>query len=151
MTLKDFLAQLIVEETNLRCLHWCAYGKHFDRAHALADEYRKMVSEDIDTIAEYSDMLETGVCNIPEAMEILDNSERDFLIVDTSKNYNKKTIQAYINMILREIVDSLQILLSSDDIQNNNNVGIRSDLETICGKYDKQLRYLNKRRQMDED
>lgn len=151
MTLKIFLAQLIVEETNLRCLHWCACGKHFDRAHALADEYRKMVSEDIDTIAEYSDMLETGVCNIPEAMEILDNSERDFLIVDTSKNYDKKTIQAYINMILREIVDSLQILLSSDDIQNNNNVGIRSDLETICGKYDKQLRYLNKRRQMDED
>ena len=146
MNLKVFLAQLTLYESNFRVLHWNSTGNGFDRAHLAAGDYYEMVADDIDVIAEYLGRLDIFPANIIEAVHIIEQAEETFTVIPTNKLYTKEEVFKYIDTLLGSIKHSIELLLDTDEIKDMSNVGIKAALEGLHDKYDKEHRYLNKRR-----
>lgn len=143
--LKELDAVLRIYECNFRNLHWNSTGIDFNDSHkSITTEYYEMISGTIDTVAEMLCMLGANPCNYIEALEIVKGSEKDYLMIESAKKYDRRSIIGFSNAMLNDICSLL-----SDSIEELNNpidAGIRSELETILYSYTLQARYINLRR-----
>lgn len=153
--MKYLLAVFMLHENNCRCLHWLSCGEAFDRAHKIADDLRSLISNDIDSIAEMSmrlDLEDIRVTNIPGILELLKTSSYDHIVVDVSKDYEKEQVENITHIILKDILDTIIKTYENESISKDiRNIGIKSALETLYDKYDKELRYLATRRSTESD
>lgn len=150
--MKYLLAVFMLHENNCRCLHWLSCGKAFDRAHQIAEDLRSLISDDIDTIAEMSLRIDdSGVANLPETIGILKESDENHIIVDSNKCYEKKDVEKLTGVILEDILNTIEIVYKDSSMEDIRNVGIKSALESLYDKYDKEYRYLSKRRSIEND
>lgn len=140
------LAKLIIHESNMRCLHWLVKGSEFDNSHSgFTTSYYEMISNDIDYVAECLMRNDKDVLNYEEALEIA--REENSSMIDSDKKYASVEAAQICNQIFSSILLSLEAVLESTDIKDNiKNVGIRSSLESMYERYDKEKRFLNKRR-----
>ena len=146
--IRELLALLIVSESNMRCLHWLVAGKEFDNTHAgFTTSYYEMISEDVDYIAEVCIRLGIDVLNYDSAYQIA--KEKSFPLIDDKHNYSRKDASEICDSILGNIQKYLLVVLDSEVIKEPMNVGIKSTLEGMYEKYDKEKRFLNKRRLVD--
>ena len=148
MILKELLAALIVCENNFRVLHWQFKGDQFDSYHKnTTSEYESMCREQADVIAEIIARLGGTPLNIAEVVEIIDSSEREYLVVDSSSYYAKEDVIDNSEDMFKIILNLIENALDMDEIANDkSNVGIKSTLESMHEKFDLQYRYINKRR-----
>ena len=147
MKLKLLDALLRLYEQNFRNLHWNSVGLEFNDSHKnITTEYYEMVSKDVDLVAEILCMFNTNPANYAEAFELISNTEKKYLIVDSSKKYNKAEIVQLSQVMLNDICDLLAAVIQQ--LQNPLDAGIKSELETMLFNYTKEARYLNARRGM---
>ena len=143
--LKEFDAMLRLYEQNFRNLHWNSVGLEFNDSHKnITTEYYEMVSDTVDEIAEILCMVDLDPANYMEAINILNSSNCNFLIIDSKKKYTKAEIVKESQVMLSDICNSLANIASS--VEEPIYAGIKSDLEDILYKYSKEMMYLNKRR-----
>ena len=137
-------AMLTVHADNFRMLHWKACGKNFDSAHKIAGDYYEMLSGDIDDVAEV--MLRDDILplNMLKCAQLVLNHGTNVQGITSSNDYDKEDIIEYSDKILGEIVNTIKITL--EDYQVEHSVGCKAYLEGLYDKYDKEWRYLNKRR-----
>lgn len=151
MTLRDLLAIFIIYGHNFKVLHWQANGQRFDRVHKLANEYYDYLADDADDIAEMAARVGQNSLGYIEAVETLKNLDGKFVVVESDKLYNFSQFVDITNAMLDGILKSIAAVHDTEEMSDIKNIGIRSELEGIYNKYDLQMRYLNKRRLMDED
>lgn len=145
MKIKELDAVLRLYEGNFRNLHWNAVGIDFNDSHkSISTEYYEMVSDTIDVVAEIICMLGENPCNYMEAIDILKASEKDYLVVESTKKYDRPSIVGYSNIMLNDICNLLSECI--EEINEPINAGIRSELETQLYNYTLQARYINARR-----
>ncbi len=139
---------LIVQRSNFQTLHWKIKGDDFDNMHAnVTNGYYETVSDDIDDVAEILLRRSENPVNVITACRmVIDKAGKDVLY-STENDYTRNEVIEYcaksLSLILTEIEESLE----SDEIKSNiKNVGIKSYLEALYDKYDKELYFLNRRR-----
>lgn len=149
MNLKELCAVLTVYSHNFHVLHWGATGHRFDDIHRLADQYYKMITDDIDVVAEQGLRLGQNPGGYSENLAILEHCKSSFLCLDY-EDVNYEEFCRYTAAMLEHILMCIANVLKSDIIADEiANVGIKSTLEAMYEKYDLQMRYLNKRRSED--
>ena len=145
MKLKELDALLRLYEQNFRNLHWNSIGLEFNDSHKnITTEYYEMVSDTVDEIAEILCMVDLDPANYMEAINILNSSNCNFLIIDSKKKYTKAEIVKESQVMLSDICNCLANIASS--VEEPIFAGIKSDLEDMLYKYSKEMMYLNKRR-----
>lgn len=147
MNLRLLLSLLLVYRSNFHLIHWLAKGKHFDRVHALANEYYDMLLEDADAIAEMCMRLKIRPVNYLEASKELENcKDQKFLLVASDEDYDLEDLISKTDIMLNDILSCIEVILESAELKERCNVGIKSDLEAMHSKYDLEARYKNVRR-----
>ena len=150
MNLRIFLAVLLVYRSNFHVLHWKAYGKQFDRVHALAASNYDKLLDDADKVAEFAMRLGMEPVNYIEAIDILNDYDgHSFKVLPSNKDYDLEDYIDNLNVMYSDIISCIEAILDSKIIQDPANVGIKAELEAMHGSYDLELRYLNKRRSGD--
>lgn len=145
MTLRQLCAVFTVYSHNFHILHWGATGHRFDTIHKLADDYYKMMTDDIDVIAEQALRLGQNPGGYCENTKILDDCKASFLCLDYEE-VNYEEFCRYTDAMLEHVLLSIQAVLDTPEIKDPRNVGIKATIEGLHDKYDLHLRYLNKRR-----
>lgn len=141
------LALFTYYQYNFHMLHWKSKGKGFDTAHKdITDQYYNMTFEDIDVLAEFMLRQNINPPSYKEILEILEESDIKVITIDKDENYDIDDVVKYSQKMLEDIVESLIKVCKSDEIQQDVNIGIRAELESMLNKYDLECRYLNKRR-----
>lgn len=147
MKLKELFSVLVLYRSNFENLHWNTTGENFDNGHKeISTDYYEMISETIDTVAEMLARLEVNPPNYKEVMEVIEDADDDFLLVESKELYNRTAIVGYANIMLNDIVKLLIKAWDSDEMKDPINVGIKSTLESLINDYDIQARYINKRK-----
>ena len=136
-------AILTVHADNFRILHWKACGKNFDSAHKIAGDYYDMVSDDVDNIAEILLRYDVNPLNIFNCIKVAVKSGTN-VSIPPQNDYTKEEVIKYSGLILTEILNVIAEAL--EEAQNPVSVGVKAYLESLYDKYDKESRYLNKRR-----
>ena len=142
--LRSLLIILMISEANFRTLHWMAAGNKFARMHADADEWRSMVSTDIDVVAEF---ILRRSDDLPSLKVVAANTN---MILDTNGNtidYDK--FISITKSIFKNILNAITLCLESSEMTESENVGIKAALEGLYDKYDLQANYLVRRRESD--
>lgn len=147
-TMKELLAVLLIHETNFKVLHWMACGSEFDSYHKdTTSEYYDMCSDKADEVAEMILRMGGSIINYAEALDIIDDSELDHLMIKSDCCYKASDIQENSQIMFADILGLIETALQDDNIANNiKNVSIKASLESMHGDFDLQYRYLNKRR-----
>ena len=150
MTLRNLLAILIIERSNFQVLHWKVKGHHFDNMHAkVTNDYYETISTDIDDVAEMCMRLGLNPLSYTDAYRIAKTTHPNILIVSAESDYSRDQTISMIDAILKTILQVIEGVLYSDEIQNERtNVGIKACLEGLYDKYDKEYRFLNERRKV---
>lgn len=151
MTLRNLLAILIIERSNFQVLHWKVKGHHFDNMHnSVTNDYYETVSTDIDDVAEMCMRLGLNPLNYTDAYRVAKSTYPDILVVSAESDYTRDQTVSTIDVILKTILQAIEAVLYSDEIQNvRTNVGIKAYLEGLYDRYDKECRFLNERRKVD--
>jgi DNA-binding ferritin-like protein len=138
----------MIHRSNFEILHWKAIGSHFDTMHVkVTSEYYEMVAKSIDKIAEMGLRLNENPVNYLDAYRVAVKTYPDILVVSGNKDYDQDAIITYTDAILKNILDAIESVLYSDEMQNtHSNVGIKSSLEAMYDMYDHEYRFLNERR-----
>ena len=146
MNLKELLCVFLLVEHNSRVLHWKSIGVNFLDAHAEAEKQYDKAAEAIDQIAERA--LRLGI-NPPEYGEALDVvhglSDIGINMVSPADDYNREAVIESIYVNTNAIVKAIK--KTHEDLDDDE-IGIRSYLETLCDEYELYARYLIKRRVM---
>lgn len=152
MQIKTLLASMLVNETNMRVLHWMVRGKGFQNAHAkVTSELYERIRGDIDVVAEAVLRLDDDAVDYISAVSILKDSDEDVIIVKADRTYDAKTVYVKVDEILGQILELIGKTLASEEIKRSTSVGIKATLEGIYEYYDVQKNYLNKCRLSDYD
>lgn len=148
MTFKKLVAMLLIQRANFQTLHWKVVGEGFDRLHnSITNDYYEMVSGDIDDVVETFMRIDINPVGYIEACKIISTLEDPAIIYSTESNYNKENVLKLTHKSLNLILDSIASVLKEDCIQNDiTNVGIKAYLESLYDKYDKECRFLNRKR-----
>lgn len=145
MKLKELDAVLRVYECNFRNLHWNSVGIDFNDSHkSITTEYYEMLSTSIDSIAEMICILGENPYNYAEALDMVEGTDKKYLIVDSSKKYDRQSIIELSSIMLNDICSLLSECI--EEIAKPIDAGIRSELETMLYNYTLQARYINARR-----
>ena len=149
--IKEAIAIFILHENNMRCLHWNCVGHNFMTAHGIAEEYTDHICSDIDTLAEFNDILgnSPNQVNLIEAAKIIEESDKKLFLVDPSKYYSADDVYKCMTIILSDLKSVIEELL--DEIDDDSVAGIHSELETMHHYYHFQRDYLNKHRLITPD
>ena len=147
MSFKKLMAILIVQRSNFQVLHWKSIGRHFDNMHTnVTNNYYEMVSTDIDDVTECAMRLGVNPVNLVKACQIAASTE-GVSMYSTEKDYERDEIVSLTDKSLKSILNAIADVLQEDEIQENiENVGIKAYLEGLYDKYDKEYRFLNRRR-----
>ena len=141
----QFLQALFtIHSNNFRMLHWKACGENFDSAHSIAGDYYDMVGADIDDIAEVMLRDDINPLTLEECLDAKHDMNISILDVKGDADYTKSEIIRFSGRILSDILNG--ILETLEEYQDDRHVGIKSYLEGLYDKYDKEANYLNKRR-----
>lgn len=146
MNLRVFLAALIVYQQNFKLLHWCAKGNNFDTIHEQAKKYYEKMDKDIDDVAEICLICNLRPLNIKEAYNLLEESDNEYLQLDSSEDYDMEDFTKYTDIILKSIISIIEELLDSDGIDDDSLIGAKSYLENLHYEYLKEYKYINTRR-----
>ena len=147
--IKLLCSVLRLYESNFRLLHWNAIGKDFNDSHnSITAKYYEDLGDTIDKVTEIGCMLSVMPLNYAETLEELNNSNRNFLIVDSKKLYSRKQIIELSDIMLADICKLLVECLQDQTVQLPENIGIKADLESILAQYTLEYRFINKRRMM---
>ena len=146
MDFKVLLATLMIYQHNFRVLHWNASGLEFHTQHDWAAKYYDELGEDIDKIAEIMIRLHQDVLNYKEAIDVVEEYDYDFLMLDSGDKYEIKDFIKHTDTMMEDILMCIEKILESDILQEIKNVGIKSDLEAMHSSIDLQYRYINERR-----
>ena len=120
---KLFLAALIGYEYNCRILHWKVKGLSFDGTHAIMQGYYEKLSDMIDQVAELILMNPDEDCVPPsllEAIQLLENSDREFVLLDTKKNYTRQEVFSEVEKMFADLRDLASAALPelSEDLKS---------------------------------
>ena len=137
-------------EHNAKVIHWGAYGPRFDRVHKLCDEFEAMFHEDVDYAGETGLRLEQAPPSFDKIMEVLENSEHNYIVCQYKLIGYEEAIKT-LQKMCADVMEALVEIHESDIMQQPVNMGIKSSIESVYDKYDFQVRYLNKRRAMPKD
>ena len=133
--------------SNFSVLHWNAAGEEFNDAHrSIAEEYEELCHKYVDVTAEMATRLGVNPLNYTEVIELMNSSNRQFIIVDSKRFYSRKDIIMIADKMFADIVTLISATIESEELQTPINAGIRSELESILNDFDLQYRYINKRR-----
>lgn len=143
-SLQKLQALLTTHADNFRILHWKACGHNFDSAHKIAENYYEMLSNDIDDVAEIMIRYDINPLNMISCVKLsLEyNTIKD--TVKPSNNYDKYDIVEISDSILEELCSIIKDTIQ--DFQDEDSIGVKSYLESLFEKYDKEYRYINRRR-----
>lgn len=108
-----FVASIIYEH-NMRMIHWNCNGCHFDRIHAISDEYAEKFNDNIDSIAEMIMMLGGKTMSLACVLDFANDDTEEYIII---KDYIEDGVESYntIGRMLSHIV-SLYDAVSHTDI-----------------------------------
>lgn len=147
MKFKELFCVLSLYHFNFRNLHWNSNGENFDNVHKeITTEYYEMIDGTIDTVGEMLTRLGINPCNYSETLEFIKNAEKNYMMVDSNKLYNRTDIVKMSDVMLNDIVTLMVEAWNSEEMKNPINVGIKSTLEALINDYDIQARYINKRK-----
>lgn len=146
MNLRVFLAALIVYQQNFKLLHWCAKGHNFNMIHEQAKNYYEKMDKDIDDVAEICLICNLRPLNIKEAYSILEESDGEYLQLDSSQDYDIDAFIQYTDVMLKSILSMIEELTDSDEIDDDSLMGVESYLENLHYEYLKEYKYINARR-----
>lgn len=140
-------ALFTIHADNFRMLHWKACGENFDRAHAIAADYYEMLGNDIDDIVEVMMRVDIKPLTTPQCYEAKKDIELDMFEADPDEDYELEDVIKHTDSILENLLRGIgEVLMQKEYQEDGDMVGIRSYLEGLYDKYDKQANYLNKRR-----
>jgi len=144
---KVMLSLFIYYQNNFHMLHWKSKGKGFDTAHKqITSDYYETLADDIDDIAEVLLRNDINPPSYKEVLEILEESDIEVITIDNEKNYD---IEDIIKLSQKMLEDLFKVLIEVHEIpemKEVKNIGVLSFYENLIDKYDKECRYLNKRR-----
>lgn len=140
MSLKTFLSVLIVYRSNFQVLHWLAAGKSFEVIHKKTEEYYNEISDDVDVIAEMVLRNSDEIVNYKEALEIIEEDDNNFILVDSKRSCEMEDFIELSTKMLKDILSCIESVLEDVD-----NIGIKSSLESLYEKYDLQANYILRR------
>lgn len=144
-TIQLLQALLTVHADNFHMLHWKACGKNFDSTHKIAGDYYEMLTDDVDDVAEIMLRYDINPLNILQCVKVVAQHGSNVSVKSTD-DYDKSDIVECSDEILKEIIDTIKLTL--EDYQGTEDIGVKSYLEGLFDKYDKECRYLNKRREI---
>jgi len=116
MKIKLLLSALVFHSHNIKLLHWNVEGLHFDIVHKTLDEYYKMLQDYTDEVAEIGSILGVKPVSLTQAVEILKNDERQYVIVDPEKSYNSKEAYVAVCDIFSNLVDLYDNVCQDENI-----------------------------------
>lgn len=137
-------ALFTIHSNNFRMLHWKSCGEGFDRAHKIAGDYYDMVGADIDDIAEVMMRVDITPLTCEQCYDAKTDIDMHILDVSNDDDYDKEDVIKKSDKMLHDLLKGIGETLK--DYQDDDMVGIRSYLEGLYDKYDKEANYLNKRR-----
>lgn len=145
-------AKIQLYRANFQMLHWKVCGKGFDRFHAnITTECYEKLDKDADDIAEILMRQGASPLNYYEVLTTLNNDGGHTKIIKSNKDYSAEDVTKCISMYYEDICSQILKCLDSDAIKNvRENVGIKSYYEALYNEYDKELRFLNRRRSCDQ-
>ena len=138
--LNRLLNCLIFYSNNFRVLHWNMAGKDFDADHILADDYRKMLDDYIDEIAEIILMTGGRINNFIEVCENIKDDDEHYFLADSSKSYDRITFYEAIDKMFSHLIKLYE------DAREDVSDDIASTLDDHTYTIRKELSYKNKRR-----
>ena len=142
-SIQKLQAILTVHADNFRILHWKSCGENFECAHQISGNYYDMLSDDVDDIAEIMLRYDINPLNIFQCIKLSINSGTN-VSVSASEDYDIKAVTEKTSLIFTEILKIIREVL--EEAQDPSSIGVKAYLESLYDKYDKELRYLNKRR-----
>ena len=130
----------MVYSSNFQVLHWLAEGESFLAIHAKSEEYYKKVSSDIDKVAELILRRENKIVNYREALEIMEEDEHNFLLIDSTHPCDMEYFKDHATKMFNDILYCITKIL--DDIDC---IAVKSSLESMYDEYHLQANYILKR------
>lgn len=145
---RELLAASMLYRSNFKMLHWTATSPQFDRVHNTAEEYSDLMLEIEDEVAERLGRLKEAVfVSYTDAVGILEKSETNHLMIGSQESYNKaEFFYKSVSEMLTNLMNCIQSILLDEESSKPENVGLKSYLESLYDKLDKEARYLNPRR-----
>ena len=101
--LKFLFALLVAYRHNIHMLHWKVVGEHFDCVHKLMDKYVDKFNGFIDDIGEMLLSLEQDPLTLQECMELLSNHESDFLVIESTRDYEGEDVFKAIQIMFNDL------------------------------------------------
>lgn len=143
----ELISVMKLYEANFRNLHWNSAGEEFNDAHKdITTNYYELFADNIDKVAEMMAMLDMNAPNYMDTVKIIDECEKEYMVVDTSQFYNRKAIVDAANVMLNDVCILLADVLQEECFEDHINDGIKSEFETILYDFSLQARYINKRK-----
>lgn len=148
MKQKILFSLLEIQRSNMHVLHWKACGNGFDTAHnKITNDYYEKITSDIDDVAEMMMRQNINPCNYIEVHKTLRDAGIDARIYSSESNYSRSDIIKACDEILGEICSAIIDVLKTPEISEKcENIGVKSFYEGLLDSYDKEYRFLNKRR-----
>lgn len=139
---------LQIHRDNMHMLHWKSVGRGFENIHVkVTDEYYSKIVADSDDVAEILMRQGASPLNAVEVIKFIYAKDSNVTLVSSQKDYSRDEVIKYVDNILKDIVNALLEVLSSDEVTNKKeNIGVKAYYEGLLNEYDKEYRYLNKRR-----
>ena len=149
MKLKLLNAVMRLHESNIRNLHWNSAGEVFNDAHKeITTEYYELLSNNVDKTAELLAMFGINAPNYIEVIQTIKEAGTEYMLVNSNKLYNRAEIIKIMDDIFNDIIIILTDILEDEEMQQTENAGVKSELETMLFTFDFQRRYINRRRSM---
>lgn len=149
-TQEKLFVLLTIHQSNLRMLHWKACGKDFDTMHnVVTNQYYEKYTKIIDDVAEILMRQSINPMSILHCVVL--TKELNIEVFDHKKLYDRKDIIKCCDLILTETCDAIENVLASEEMKLPKNVGIKSFYESLYDSFDKESRFLNKRRYEKDD
>lgn len=101
--MRGLFAMLLCYRHNLHMLHWKATGKRFDKIHSICDDYVSKFNTFIDEIAEIMLSIDINPLTMDEAIQVLNNNEKTFLLVESNHDYDYKEAFKAIDVMFTDL------------------------------------------------
>lgn len=141
-------AMLQLYRANFQMLHWKACGRSFDRFHEnVTTGYYEKLDKDVDDVAEILMRQGANPLGYYDVFVKMNSGDSKCKIVKSDKDYSGDDITKLTNLFLKDILDQISRCLNSSEIKDmRENIGIKSYYEALYNEYDKEYRFLNRRR-----
>lgn len=150
-TQQELFVLLTIHQNNLKMLHWKACGKDFDTMHNIVtNNYYEKYTSVIDEVAEVMMRQSINPLTIMHCV-VVATKNLNIKVIDHEKLYDRKDIIKYCDLILSDTCNAIEKVLTSEEMKLPKNVGIKSFYESLYDSFDKESRFLNKRRYEKDD